>query len=1072
MSPSVVASRRAASLPPRLVMACALALALCPAAALGAPVNVRPAAPERLSSWSLGHEAALQDYFDRHAATFGLRPGVDRLRLEREHSLPGTRHARLQQTWRGLPVLGGECTVSLGGDGDVRLVLGSFIEGISADVTLRVSEGAARAAALARLPGSAGDYDTESRLAVVRRAGADRLVYEVRAGARRNPVARQILVDAASGAVLEETDLALRVTGSGCIYRLNPDTLDFETVPFQRLAGDGTVLSGSSSRVHNSDPAAVPDAWSAASTFCFPPQQPDTTNFDQANVYWHIDHLVGDVFGGFGYPGPRSPFPVTVTPAGPPGSNPGVTSLVWDVPTIWFGSIQITLQDGSRPVRDGAKEASIVYHEATHAVMGDIGIKPGEDPEAAAIHEGTADYFAAAVTGTPALGPWTYGTGGATRQDTDPAVYNYNNTWLRNSGVYQAGQIWSGALWDMRTDPEIGPVIDGIVFRSFYYMPAHPSFATAATAVLQADHDLRGGADSSAIVRVLARRGIQPGGTVTAWIEGPGRIVGAHGDVCGTWWAHMALGQRPYLYEWKQYVKAPGYWTWRVVGVDSVLTACGPADFDLALRVVDAQLNEAGALFSVTVVDTAPPPLRIALTGPSTLRAGDLGTYSAVPSGGMGDRTLLWWKSYGDGRPNVGLGGAPNGCNAGTCWVQVWDDTSFVVNVRVTDTAGHVAMAAVSVTVTGATPLVASIVGPDTVTVFAPCQDYRGRASGGLAPYLFEWHQFERFPGDFFWHDAGSDSVARVCGRSGFDLWLSVRDARGRNVSVYKTVAYRDTAPRPVGLALFGPQVLVVGQPATFTAIASGGDSPRVFTWWKSYLARPDTGVPSDCGASADSCSVTTADSVSFMLHARVTEGQASAETALAVTVNAAPLAVTLRGDKLVALGETGRYTAATSGGRPPYAYQWLERHCDDFTRSSLESSGTYDVAPRPADCGCPGVAVTVAAFDADARTARDSLGMSVSCVEEAFSFTVSGDGAAPGASWSVVCEVRSPQPDVADLAIHDLLGRRVVVLHRGPLPAGRSTFVWSAADAPCGVYFARLATARRTLTRRVVIVR
>jgi hypothetical protein len=44
-------------------------------------------------------------------------------------------------------------------------------------------------------------------------------------------------------------------------------------------------------------------------------------------------------------------------------------------------------------------------------------------------------------------------------------------------------------------------------------------------------------------------------------------------------------------------------------------------------------------------------------------------------------------------------------------------------------------------------------------------------------------------------------------------------------------------------------------------------------------------------------------------------------------------------------------------------------------------------------------------------------------------------------------------------LAVFDLLGREVAVLHRGALPAGRHTFAWDATGVPSGVYFVRLET-------------
>jgi len=188
-SPSDPGSCRVARRAPRLLLLllCATALVLCSAPVTGAPSSVRLAVPEQLPSWALGHERALQDFFDRHAGSFRTRPGIDRLLLTRETRLAGTHHARMQQTYRDLPVLGADCTVSLGADGDVRLVPGTFVPDVSVDVTPRLSEAAARAAALAHLPGAPTDYDVAARLAILRHEGRDRLVYEVRASSSSMP---------------------------------------------------------------------------------------------------------------------------------------------------------------------------------------------------------------------------------------------------------------------------------------------------------------------------------------------------------------------------------------------------------------------------------------------------------------------------------------------------------------------------------------------------------------------------------------------------------------------------------------------------------------------------------------------------------------------------------------------------------------------------------------------------------------------------------------------------------------------------------------------------------------------
>jgi len=79
------------------------------------------------------------------------------------------------------------------------------------------------------------------------------------------------------------------------------------------------------------------------------------------------------------------------------------------------------------------------------------------------------------------------------------------------------------------------------------------------------------------------------------------------------------------------------------------------------------------------------------------------------------------------------------------------------------------------------------------------------------------------------------------------------------------------------------------------------------------------------------------------------------------------------------------------------------------------------------------------------------------------------------GASMSFVVEL--PEDGNVGLAVYDGRGRRVRLLHDGPLPAGRRTMAWDGrddrgADVPDGLYFVRATTARGVETMRAVRVR
>lgn len=59
-----------------------------------------------------------------------------------------------------------------------------------------------------------------------------------------------------------------------------------------------------------------------------------------------------------------------------------------------------------------------------------------------------------------------------------------------------------------------------------------------------------------------------------------------------------------------------------------------------------------------------------------------------------------------------------------------------------------------------------------------------------------------------------------------------------------------------------------------------------------------------------------------------------------------------------------------------------------------------------------------------------------------------------------------------ARLAVFDLLGREVAVLHEGLASAGEHAVVFDAADLPGGLYFARLVAADRQAVRKLLLVK
>ena len=71
-----------------------------------------------------------------------------------------------------------------------------------------------------------------------------------------------------------------------------------------------------------------------------------------------------------------------------------------------------------------------------------------------------------------------------------------------------------------------------------------------------------------------------------------------------------------------------------------------------------------------------------------------------------------------------------------------------------------------------------------------------------------------------------------------------------------------------------------------------------------------------------------------------------------------------------------------------------------------------------------------------------------------------------------VTIEVGMPEAADAEIALYDMLGRRVATLHSGELPRGLSEVQWTGDRLASGMYFLRLRSEGRTFTEKVVRVR
>jgi zinc metalloprotease ZmpB len=167
---------------------------------------------------------------------------------------------------------------------------------------------------------------------------------------------------------------------------------------------------------------------------------------------------------------------------------------------------------------DDAEDAEVIVHEYGHSVQDGQVTGFGTNLESGAIGEGFGDYLAVAVTswrtGVPKLTPE------ACVADWDSVSYTSTvpHCLRRLDGnkhypedlageVHADGEIWSGALWDIRTDLGDTKATTLIVEAQFAFAP-DTSFRNAALATVAAAQRLYGTSTARAVRTAFANRGI------------------------------------------------------------------------------------------------------------------------------------------------------------------------------------------------------------------------------------------------------------------------------------------------------------------------------------------------------------------------------------------------------------------------------------------------------------------------------------------------------------------------------------------------------------------------------------
>jgi Zn-dependent metalloprotease len=392
-----------------------------------------------------------------HAApTQGSADGLRQIQVRQ--SLLAT-HTWYQQTYQGLPVVGGYYVKHVDAAGKVTVVdLRKPVTGLSSSAA-GLAQDRARSSVSKRLGKQAG----ASELVVVPgAAGASaKLAWQVVTKTGKGSV--KSLVDANSGATLKEENTVKESPGSdkhnsvgvGVVFDPNPvvalqnesltdmDNADFpaihrayKVVPLTKL-NKGNTLQGAYAN-NLSDPAVT----SKNHVFLYNRSQ---DGFEQVMVYYSITKAE-DYIHALGFRDVNNE------------SQDYVTTGFTDDNSFYDPEVdQITFGTGGV---DDAEDNEVIWHEYGHAIQDDQVPGFGESEEAGAIGEGFGDYWA--VTMSQANSPNTATTPWACVMDWDSTSYTDDTPHClrRTDGpkvypgdldgeVHDDGEIWSHGLWDI-----------------------------------------------------------------------------------------------------------------------------------------------------------------------------------------------------------------------------------------------------------------------------------------------------------------------------------------------------------------------------------------------------------------------------------------------------------------------------------------------------------------------------------------------------------------------------------------------------------------------------------------------
>jgi hypothetical protein len=433
---------------------------------------------------------------------------------------------RFQQRVGGLRVLNGEAVISDPADGPPDLVADSSKRGIEAPPSRRV--GRARAIEIASLDVGVTRLRgrTSAGLAIASSDGGG-LVWRVLIPSARPLGDFEVLVDAVSGRVVRARDRLQRFrTGHAKLYDPNPvaerhsffgglrrDHHDRNTklltslrvpVKLRNISEGQDCLRG---RWAHAKVGRRPAHDVCKASLRWNSVKRAKGRFEALMTYFHVDRAQRYIQSlGFS----------DTTANGIDDRTQVVVADAFKDDNSFYSPFTRKIKYGSGGV-DDAEDADVILHEYGHSIQDDEAPGFGDGAQAGAIGEGFGDYWAAVMS---SLSPDTTNADDVCIFDWDGVSWGrFVPPFHRKCGrradvqktlpqaqagcrfeIHCVGEVWSSALWALRTSYGIDTaIVDRIVLSSQFMYTTTERFAAAVNALVAADQAVTGGLNKGAI---------------------------------------------------------------------------------------------------------------------------------------------------------------------------------------------------------------------------------------------------------------------------------------------------------------------------------------------------------------------------------------------------------------------------------------------------------------------------------------------------------------------------------------------------------------------------------------------